>query len=600
MDTLNIIEDKFHDEIEVERMWVASKQAGYIFFSILPISIILVYVFWESAPHPRLVFWFAMLTSINFFRWASLNFYHTHKEAIPGNVSRIKLLLLIGSLAAGSWWGLGCYWFLDPSEPFNVLLMSIFIMVVATGTILSWFCYLPAVMGLLVTSAMPLSFLLFLDGGKVNLVVSLILVCLTGLSFAHSIKLSRLFNQALQTNLENLALRKESEKKSLLLEKALSEAEHANAAKTRFLAAASHDLRQPIHALGLFFAELSDRVYNTETATLIGQVGDSIGVINSMLNALLDVSKLDAGVVKPTFEAVDLYELFSRLQAEFLPLAFENHNQLKIRPTAARVKSDSAMLERILRNLIGNALRYTLNGRVLVATRKRGKRLIIQVYDTGSGIPDDQLENVFIEFHQLQNPARDRHQGLGLGLAIVKRLAKLLNHEIKVSSRTGHGSCFSIFLPVAFESIPYGPGKLVIKEASNLLVGYQILVVDDDKAILEGMQGLLTRWGCHVVTADSQTEAIDMLTAESQKIHLLIIDYRLPNNVSGIDIARSIQNLLPYPIAVLIITGDTGPERLREADASGYPLLHKPVEPAKLRSTLQYLATKLNTGNAQS
>jgi len=388
-------------------------------------------------------------------------------------------------------------------------------------------------------------------------------------------------------------------KREHALEKARKEADQANAAKTRFLASASHDLRQPIHALGLFFAELSDRVRSPETALVIGQVEDSIAAINSMLNALLDVSKLDAGIVRPVIEPFALGELFARLQAEFQPIALENRNELLIRPALAIVNTDPAMLERMLRNLIGNALRHTENGRILVAARRYGQQVKIQILDNGPGIPEDQLDEIFIEFHQLHNPARDRRQGLGLGLAIVKRLANLLHHEVKVVSRLGRGSCFSITLPLAPPTAECKSRKFIERadRPSYSLTGRQVLVLDDDIAVLEGMQGLLSRWGCQVITAGSPVEAEDKLAANAQKLELLIIDYRLPDNVSGIDVARRIQSRLGYPVAVLIITGDTGPERLREADVSGFPLLHKPVQPAKLRSTLQYLISKLSAGN---
>ncbi len=202
-------------------------------------------------------------------------------------------------------------------------------------------------------------------------------------------------------------------KREIALENARKEAERANAAKTRFLASASHDLRQPTHALGLFFGELSDRVRDADTALLIDQIDDSIAAINSMLNALLDVSKLDAGVVKPERQACALADIFARINAEFQPLALENHNTIRVRPCRYWVQTDPAMLERMLRNLIGNALRYTENGRVLVGTRLRGAHVDIQVIDTGSGIPPDQLNEVFVEFHQLHNPGRNRQQGLG-------------------------------------------------------------------------------------------------------------------------------------------------------------------------------------------
>lgn len=392
------------------------------------------------------------------------------------------------------------------------------------------------------------------------------------------------------TDISNLIKREQA------LKKTRKEAEKANAAKTRFLAAASHDLRQPIHALGLFFAELSDRVHSPETALVIGQIDDSITAINSMLNALLDISKLDAGVVKPNLEDCNLKDIFNRLKTDFQPIALENQNELRIRPSSAIVTTDPVMLERMLRNLIGNALRYTENGRVLIAARQRKQHIEIQIIDNGAGIPKDQLDDIFIEFHQLQNPARDRRRGLGLGLAIVKRLAALLDHNIKVVSQFGRGTCFSITLPLAHEQTTTQPIQQVDTAYVHnySLEGRQILVLDDDISVLEGMRGLLSHWGCQVISAGSPSEAVDKVATSKQKPEVLIIDYRLTDNVSGIDVAINLQKRFGYSIAVLIITGDTGPERLREADASGFPLLHKPVHPAKLRSTLHYLINKGN------
>jgi signal transduction histidine kinase len=609
------IEQKFHNEIEIERMWLASKQGEYIFFSILPLSTILVFVLWDSASHQLLLVWLFILTAINFFRWISLRFYHIHKSALIANIRQFKQILLTGSLFAGMWVGLGNVWFLDPSQPISILIISIFTIAVAVGAILSWFFYIPAVLAILLPLAGSLAVLLCLQNDKTSLALGLIFFLLLISGFVGSMKLGRMLNHALRLNFENVALRQESEEKSLLLETALEnmgqgismsgsddglrmwnrqfmellgkagagvatnaklssllnaadpplqvcsegateyrlpngqvyeirqseltqggrvltytnisdlikreqalekarkEAVQANAAKTRFLAAASHDLRQPIHALGLFFAELSDRVYSPETALVIGQVEDSIAAINSMLNALLDVSKLDAGIVKPTIEPVALSELFARLQAEFQPIALENHNELRIRPALAIVNTDPTMLDRMLRNLIGNALRYTENGRILVAARRRGQNIVCHVLDTGSGIPEDQLDEIFVEFHQLQNPARDRRQGLGLGLAIVKRLSRLLHHDIKVTSQLGRGSCFSITLPFVHETADGASEPLTEKTSliNNSLAGCQVLVLDDDIAVLEGMRGLLTRWGCQVITAGSSTEAENKL-----------------------------------------------------------------------------------------
>jgi len=396
------------------------------------------------------------------------------------------------------------------------------------------------------------------------------------------------------------------------LDIARREAERANAAKTRFLATASHDLRQPIHALGLFFANLVDRVRDAETQPLIKQIEDSIQAIDGMLSALLDISKLDAGVIRPNVGPVAVAELFKRLETEYqshginlfgtlrerrrfqrqdtgrYALNRETGNTLRIRSSQAVVQSDPAMLERILRNLISNALRYTRNGRVLAGARRRGDRLRIEVYDTGPGIPEDQLDNIFLEFHRLGDPGRDRHQGLGLGLAIVNRLVALLGHEIEVRSRLEHGSRFSITVPLYRDATRYTRAAPSALPAMTLR-GHRVLVLDDDKAVLAAMDGLLERWGCTVIKAGSLDEARGQIAAHLPPPELLIVDYRLEDGFSGPEAVAILQKDLRRYVPALVITGDTAPDRLREAEASGYPLLHKPVQPAKLRSTLHHL-----------
>jgi len=396
------------------------------------------------------------------------------------------------------------------------------------------------------------------------------------------------------------------------LDAARRDAERANAAKTRFLATASHDLRQPIHALGLFFANLVDRVREAETQPLIKQIEDSIQSIDGMLSALLDISKLDAGVIRPNVGPVAVAELFKRLETEYRSHGInlfgtlrerrrfrrqdagrhafnrEAGSTLRMRSSQAVVQSDPAMLERILRNLISNALRYTRNGRVLVSARRRGDRLRIEVYDTGPGIPEDQLDNIFLEFHRLGDPGRDRHQGLGLGLAIVNRLVTLLGHEIEVRSRLGHGSRFSIAVPLYRDATGHSPVSPTATSTATLQ-GHRVLVLDDDEAVLAAMDGLLERWGCTVIKAGSLDEARGQIAADLPPPELLIVDYRLEGRFSGLEAVAILQKDLRRYVPALVITGDTAPDRLREAEASGYPLLHKPVQPAKLRSALHHL-----------
>ncbi len=379
------------------------------------------------------------------------------------------------------------------------------------------------------------------------------------------------------------------------LEQAREVAEQANAAKTRFLAAASHDLRQPIHALGLFFESLTERIPDDPaTRPIIDKINDSVEAIDTMLNALLDISKLDAGIVRPSFTRIALGTLLKRLDAEFQPLAAGSGLSLTIRARDLYVRSDELMLERMLRNLITNALRYTPSGgRVLLGVRTRGSCARIEIHDTGIGIPGSQLDEIFLEFHQLGNPERDRRQGLGLGLAIVKRMSMLLDQPVRVRSRLGHGSVFAIDVPLAAlaHAEPDEPAPLAA------LIGREFsdrraLVLDDDGTILDAMQTLLTGWGMQVCAAGSSEEALAKLHAGEAGQHLpdvMIIDYRLRDNATGIEAVETLRERLGRPVPAIFITGDTAPDRLRQAQASGYPLLHKPVRPARLRAALRQL-----------
>lgn len=571
------VTQKFQQDIEVEQLWAATQNGKYVFFVMQPVLVLTVFALWHSAAHSRLLFWLCMAMMVHVVRLVMFSYYYQHKSVLARSMPRFKRMLIFVATLTSVTWVLCIYWFIDPAYPQTSMLVTLTLFFEGVGSTLTWICYLPASLIMSLPTTIAGMFILYtMDDRILNAAAVLLLPYpITGTLFRF--KITAMLQHAFRLNFENAELRKE--------------AEQANVAKTRFLAAASHDLRQPIHALGLFFAELSEQTKALETVGVMRQINDTIYTIDSMLNALLDVSKLDAGIIKPTLAPVALHDIFKRLQAEFQPLALENDNSLRIRASTAYVYSDAVMLERILRNLISNAIRYTKHGRILVVARKRHQHLLLQVWDNGIGIPSDQLEEIFIEFHQLQNPARNRHQGLGLGLAIVKRLAKLLEHPVQVQSRLGRGSCFTLSVPLASmpslrtpqlatESITFPP---------NILSGCRVLVLDDDTAVLQGMHALLTRWGCQVMCASTPTTAMQQLAAATDSLQLLIIDYRLSDNASGISLAQSIQQQLGYPLAVLVITGDTGPERLREADASGYPLLHKPVQPAKLRATLQYL-----------
>ena len=372
--------------------------------------------------------------------------------------------------------------------------------------------------------------------------------------------------------------------------KLMQVAQQADIAKTRFLASASHDLRQPLHALGLFIAALARKVRGPENNELLDQIDGSLNNVNTMLGTLLDVSKLDAGVVKVKLAEVDLQTLFDRLEQEFRPLAQENGNRLRFRSTRLRLTTDAGLFERILRNLVSNALRYTHNGRVLVAVRRRGQRAICGVYDNGPGIPAEQQLVIFDEFHQLANPERDRNQGLGLGLAIVRRTADLLDHPLELISVVGHGSCFFVSIPIA-TSPAASVGSAVEQGVGGdaELAGLMVLLVDDDAVVVQAMTTLLHGWGCRVESSESMDGALALVSHAQGIPDVMLVDYRLRNEVTGDQVISAIHAQLGLTVPAIIITGDTAPARIKEASAAGYPLLHKPVRPTNLRGTLSAL-----------
>jgi signal transduction histidine kinase/CheY-like chemotaxis protein len=376
---------------------------------------------------------------------------------------------------------------------------------------------------------------------------------------------------------------------TLQLRERTEEAERANLAKSRFLASASHDLRQPMHALGLFIADLSRKEHTPDTRTLIERIAASAEAMENLLDSLLDISKLDAGVVTSSPRGFALGPLFERIGSDYDHAARERGLRLRVRPTTLWIHSDPLLFERILINLVGNALRYTPQGSIFVAARRRGDHVLIQVRDSGLGIAPENQSSIFVEFVQLDNPARDRSKGLGLGLAIVRRLADLLYHPITLRSASGRGSVFGVMVPLARAENSVEPKPLQEQD----LLGRIIVMIDDDSLAQESLAGLLRAWGCFVVANDSLTGALDALEEMEVEPEIAISDYRLPGPHTGLDIIAEMRERFGATLPALLLSGDTGPETLLEATARQVPLLHKPVRPAKLRAALSHLLSQV-------
>ncbi len=382
------------------------------------------------------------------------------------------------------------------------------------------------------------------------------------------------------------------EQSNIELVGAKENAEQANLSKTRFLAAASHDVLQPLNAAHLSISALAELQTSEEGKVLVRQVERSLETMEDLLRTLLDISKLDAGVVQPDIGDVPLEPLFSSLKSDFQPWTDKKKLKLRFRPTQAVVRSDRTLLRRILQNIISNAIRYTKKGGVLVGVRSRGSVVRIDIVDTGRGIPGDQREAVFEEFHRGSETVDiDLFAGgLGLGLAIVRRMVDALGHRVDFMSEVGCGTSFHVEVPLA-PGAYYEPVLRAEPERQRGygLFGTKVLLVENDVAILEAMKILLERWRCEVRLTTSTEEALDVLDDEAWVPDIVIADQHLDLGDLGTIAIRAVRQRLERNVPALLVTADPSEELARTASGAGIELMRKPVKPARLRALLAHL-----------
>lgn len=492
--------------------------------------------------------------------------------------------LVAGSAAAGVLWGSTAMLFFHHTPLENQFFAVVVLIGMGAGAVASLTLYMPVFYGFLIPALLPLLLVCLWHGGPVYLALAFstlvyaIALCYFGGNF------SRALVASMALRYENLDLVEE-------LRTQKQQSDEASAAKSRFLAAASHDLRQPVHALALFNSALQRRLLDADTAHIAGQVGAAVEALDRMFDALLDISRLESGGLEVRQQAIDLAPLVTELLSELQPMADDKGLTLEAQNVEQWVYSDPALLERILRNLLTNAVRYTNRGGVQLRCRDEQGSVRIEVADTGIGIAADDIEEIFQEFRQVGNAPRDRAKGLGLGLTIVDRSAKLLGTPVEVSSEPNRGSVFSVLVPRA----PMPSGREVALRASvdarhhTVLPAMDVLVLDDEVNILQGMRVLLSDWGC-VPTCCATYEAAMATLRDGLQPCAIIADFRLRGASTGYDLIRDARALLGAGLPSVLVTGDIGAQRLREAEAAGIPILRKPVPPAKLLSFLRSAA----------
>lgn len=393
------------------------------------------------------------------------------------------------------------------------------------------------------------------------------------------------------TTLNDQLLREIDERSrvELRLREAKREAEQANLSKTKFLAAVSHDLLQPLNAARLFTSALLERREPVANAQLVRNVSHSLQDVENLLGTLVDISKLDAGVIKADVAPFALSELLDNLAAEYAQIAGSEGLALHFVGCSVLVRSDMQLLARILRNLLSNAIRYTPSGRVVLGCRRHRQRVSIQVWDSGIGIAENRLEEIFQEFKRgdVQRPNQDR--GLGLGLAIVEKIAGILGHRIQVRSWPGKGSMFSIDVPLSATAPKPLPCLDMSEPMLERLRGARVWVLDNDAAICAGMRTLLEGWGCQVVTALSEQDLARQVDNYHAEADLLIADYHLDNDQNGVDAVARINARRASPIPAMMITANYSNELKQQIRERGHTLMHKPVRPMKLKIAMSHL-----------
>ncbi|HHI92174.1 MAG TPA: response regulator [Gammaproteobacteria bacterium] len=564
-----------HSEIKQQQITMLANHLLPVLVINALVGAVMLFGLWGLFPAQSLIIWIALLYLVLSVRGLALRQYQksTHATYFP----HWGLVFALGSGLSGMLWGMTGVVF----YPVNSLEYQLFILIILTGmsagAISTLTAYLPAFYAFVIPAMLPIGIMFLLEDDRMHITLGLMtFIYAFGMPF-FARNINRSLVETLKLRFENLQLVHE-----LSFQK--EEAEQANIAKSKFLAAASHDLRQPLHALMLFTSVLDESIKYPKVRKVVDQITASVDALQSLFNSLLDISRLDAGVLVVETSHFHLQPMFEKLANDYHLAAKEKGLELEFTMCKHAVHSDPALLEQIMRNFVANAIRYTNKGAITISCTDLKTSVRINVTDTGLGIPANKQHAVFNEFYQLGNPQRDRSKGLGLGLAIVERIARLLKHSIEVHSRPGEGSTFSIIVDKGNVAVMDDKKTPVAATQHNAIESLTIVVVDDEPSIREGMQSLLETWGCHTIATATLHEAIDGLAKHQLTPDGIIADYRLDGEQTGIHVIQQLHAKYGNHLPALIITGDIEADRLREVSESGFQLLHKPVAPPKLRA----------------
>ena len=641
---------------QVESLLLTSKSVFYAGFLL---AVAFAALFYWKTQQPGILIWLALLNIWQIVRMqASHKYTKTPRE--QRQPERAAIGYCYGNAVTSIFWGSVPWLFFPHGDIPLTSIMVLVLMGIVSGGLGSVSPYRYAVFCLILPVLTGLSTALLWQGDVVHVFLGVCALAYMALNLQLGLEQNRLINEALRARYENEAL-------AHRLAEQVKIVEHASLEKTRFFASASHDLRQPLHSLGLFGSTILSKLKDTPDEVLASNLMQCVDALEASFSSMLDVSKLDAGVVKVNAEQVSIGDLFRRLQTSFgrqaealgLNLRFKPGNKwvlasnlmqcvdaleasfssmldvskldagvvkvnaeqvsigdlfrrlqtsfgrqaealglnLRFKPGNKWVLADSALLERLLGNLIHNALKFTQFGGVVILARTRGRHVSIEVWDTGNGMDAHELPLIFDEFYQLGNRERDRSMGLGMGLAIVRRLSILMATPLEVRSRTTCGTVFKLLVPSINQPEQFTPTPLRHTSIAtlNALTGLRVLVVDDEENVRVSTAASLSMYGMHVELADGIQRACEIalqLEKAGRPLDIVISDFRLRNNEDGIKLVKEVRALLGRKLSALLVTGDTAPERVRQAQQSGLRALYKPVKIHDLVEEIRVQVTK--------
>ena len=552
--------------LEEELLRLLARQARRVPLPVFLATLLIAALAWNRVPAWIPAAWLTLVVAVLALRWAVLG----RLPQLTRLSEKMRLRIAIAlSAANGTTHALSLGFFAYLPEYERALQSMVFVALCA-GSVATTAGYRPVFLAYILPTLVPLSALWALSpgiaqAGWIERSTAALIALLAVLLSALARDAFRLFRESFEIRLQQVDLNRQ-------LQAALEQAEAASRAKTRFLASASHDLRQPIHTLSLFGAALTMRPLDDASHEIARHMNTALQALASQLDALLDISKLDAGVVRVNPSLVRLRAVLERICTEFEPAARAKGLEIALKcPQDSFIETDQALFERIVRNLLDNAIKYTDKGRVALQVSRQTSDLVIAIADSGRGIPEREQARVFEEFYQLDNPERDRTRGLGLGLAIVRRLSDLLQIRMEMTSLPERGTTFYLTAPAA----GHVTGAIAHSAAARATpAALHVLVVDDEAGIRLGMKTLLEGMGCRATLADGTAQAVAAVKAERPDV--VLSDLRLRGDDNGIRTVRAIRELYP-DIPAILISGDIAPDRLREAEEAGIPLLHKPV-----------------------